>query len=245
MFPIYDTAPRARRPITVHALIGINILIFLWMIALSPRELGWVLEHFALIPLRYSNPWIAAAAGLDPNNYWPLLTNTFMHGGWLHIILNMWTLWIFGPAMEAHCGRPGFLALYIGGAVAASASHLVANWTSPVPALGASGAIAAVIGAYAVTYPRARVILLVPILFVPLFIPVSAIFFAVFWFVLQIFQGTQALFAPSMGGGVAWWAHIGGFVFGIAFATIAGTLGLGRKVETRRWSGTVPRIPRR
>ncbi|MDX8479562.1 rhomboid family intramembrane serine protease [Mesorhizobium sp. VK24D] len=245
MIPIYDTAPRARRPLVVLGLIAINFAIFLWMSGMPERNLNWVLEHFALIPARYSDPRAAMAAGLDPNNYWPLLTNTFLHGGWLHIILNMWSLWIFGPAMEGRCGRLGFLILYAAGAVAASATHLVAYWTSSEPALGASGAIAAVIAAYAVTYPRAQVILLVPILFLPLFIPVSALFFAVFWFAAQILQGTQALFAHSMATDIAWWAHIGGFLFGIVFAKIANALALGRNIETRQWSGTVPRIPRR
>jgi len=245
MIPIYDTAPRARTPVVVYGMILANVAIFIWMVGLSEPETGWVLIHFALIPLRYSDPEAALAVGLDPTNYWPLLTSTFLHGGWLHLGLNMWSLWIFGPAMEAHCGRLGFIVLYAAGAVAASFAHLVANWTSPVPALGASGAIAAVVAAYAVTYPRAKVILLVPILFLPLFIPVSALFFAAFWFVLQILQGTQELFAGSMGAGVAWWAHIGGFLLGIFFAKVADALGLGRGIETRRWSGSVPRVPRR
>lgn len=245
MIPIFDTAPRARRPVIVSCLICANIAIFLWMIDLPEADINRILERFALVPSRYSDPQATIAAGLDPNDYWPLLTNTFLHGGWLHIILNMWSLWIFGPAMEARCGRPGFLILYFAGAVAASATHLLANWTSSEPALGASGAIAAVIAAYAVTYPRAKVILLVPILFLPLLIPVSALFFAVFWFALQVLQGAQELFAPSMGTDVAWWAHIGGFLFGIVFAKAANALGLGRGIETREWSGTVPRIPRR
>ncbi|ASY66801.1 rhomboid family serine protease (plasmid) [Sinorhizobium sojae CCBAU 05684] len=245
MIPIYDTAPRARHPVIVYAIIGLNFLIFLWMIGLPEPGLYWVLTRFALIPLRYSEPQLAMAAGLDPDSYWPLLTNAFLHGGWLHIILNMWSLWIFGPAIEARCGRLGFILLYLAGAVAASAAHLLANWTSPVPALGASGAIAAIIAAYAVTYPRAKVILLVPVFFLPLFIPVSALFFAAFWFLIQILQGTQDLFASSMGSGVAWWAHIGGFVLGAVFAKFAHALGLGRDIETRQWTGSVPKIPRR
>ncbi len=244
MIPIYDTAPRARRPVIVLSLIALNTIVFLGMTTLTKEGVAWVMVHLALIPVRYSQPEAALAAGLDPSNYWPLLTNTFLHGGWLHLILNMWTLWIFGPAMEARCGRPGFSILYLAGAVAASAVHVVANWESAIPALGASGAIAAVIAVYAVSYPRARVILLVPILFLPLFIPVPAIFFAVFWFLLQMLQGTMELFAPSMAAGVAWWAHIGGFVFGALFALVARSLHLGRDVETRQWSGSVPRIPK-
>jgi membrane associated rhomboid family serine protease len=234
----------ARYPVMVLGLVVVNAIIFLSTIDLPEADLNWVLEHFALIPARYSDPEGAIAAGLDPQDYWPLLTSTFLHGGWLHILLNMWTLWIFGPAMEARCGRPGFLVLYLAGGVAASTTHLLANWTSAEPTLGASGAIAAVIAAYAVTYPTAKVILLVPILFLPLLIPLPALFFAGFWFLLQLLQGTESLFGQPMGGGVAWWAHIGGFVFGIIFAKLASSMGLGREIEVRRWSGRVPRIPR-
>lgn len=245
MIPIYDTAPRARYPVIVLTLITMNTVIFVWMLGLPEQDLYWVFTHLALIPLRYSDPQAALAAGLDPTEYWPLITNTFLHGGWLHLILNMWTLWIFGPAMEGRCGRPGFVVLYLAGAVAASTTHLLANWTSPEPALGASGAIAAIVGAYAVSYPRAKVIVFVLVLFLPLFIPVPAVLFAALWFAVQVLQGTQELFAPSMAASVAWWAHIGGFIFGALFALVAAALGLGRKVATRQWSGNVPRIPRR
>ena len=156
MFPFIDTAPRASPPVLVLALIAINVVVFLWMESLPPDTLGQVLVHAALIPVRYTEPLIARQNGLDPTNWWPLLTNTFMHGGWLHLILNMWFLWIFGPAMEARFGRFGFAALYLGGAVAASVVHLLTHPVSTVPVLGASGAIAAVIGAHAVAYPRPR-----------------------------------------------------------------------------------------
>lgn len=214
MFPISDTAPRASPARIVLALILINTVVFLWMWSLPKRALEVVTLNYALIPLRYSEPAAAIAAGLDPNDWLPLITNTFMHGGWLHLILNMWTLWIFGPAMEARFGRVGFAVFYICGGFFASLAHLVTNWNSSTPALGASGAIAAVIAAYAVIYPHERVLLIVPlgIIFIPLSAP--AVLFAVIWFGIQVLQGTQDLFAPSMMGGIAWWAHIGGFVFG-------------------------------
>src|ERR1700687_3220407 len=127
LFPFIDTAPRAARPLITFGLIAANTLVFLWMLSLSPRDQQWVLGHVALIPLRYTEPDLARAAGLDPSNWWPLLTNTFMHGGWLHLISNMWFLWIFGPAMEARFTRPGFFLLYIAGALAASAVHLATH----------------------------------------------------------------------------------------------------------------------
>jgi membrane associated rhomboid family serine protease len=238
VLPFIDTAPRARRPYVVIGLIAINGLVFLWMESLPPRSLNAVIVHLALIPLRYTDPQAALGAGLDPDNWWPLLTNTFMHGGWLHLILNMWFLWIFGPAMEARLGRFWFAAMYLGGAVAASFVHLITHLDSAEPALGASGAIAAVIAAYAVTYPTARVITIIPIfIVVPLFIPIPAILFAGFWFILQVIQGSSELVSPGMAGGVAWWAHIGGFAFGAVFALVAAMAGIGMQTSTMVWSG--------
>ena len=174
----------------MFTLIAVNTVVFMWMESLPPRALQQVLVHAALIPLRYTEPLVARRYGLDPSNWWPLLTNTFMHGGWLHLILNMWFLWIFGPAMEARFGRLGFAALYLAGAVAASVVHLATHPISTTPVLGASGAIAAVLGAHAVAYPSARVVTLILIVFIPLFIPIPAVMFAIVWFALQLMQGT-------------------------------------------------------
>jgi membrane associated rhomboid family serine protease len=237
VFPFIDTAPRAKRPIVVLTLILVNVLVFLWMWSLAPRQLEYVLAHYALIPLRYSAPDLARASGLDPHNWWPLLTNTFMHGGWLHVGFNMWFLWIFGPAMEARFGRLGFLALYIGGALAASLVHFVTHLESNVPVLGASGAIAAVIAAYSVTFPTARVITIIPIFFVPLFIPVPAVIFAGLWFLMQLLQGATEFVSYSQGQGVAWWAHIGGFAFGAIAAFLADLLHMGTQTATAVYSG--------
>ena len=236
MFPFIDTAPRAARPAIVLGLIAVNALVFLWMESLPPRALNAVLVNYALIPLRYTDPDVALSVGLSPYDLWPLLTDAFLHGGWLHIIFNMWFLWIFGPAMEARFGRLGFLVLYLGGALAASAVHVVTHPGSSEPVLGASGAIAAVIAAYAVIYPTERVITIVPIIFIPLFIPVPAILFAGIWFVLQVLQGSSELASPGMAAGVAWWAHIGGFAYGAAFALVARILMPGPQTATARWS---------
>jgi membrane associated rhomboid family serine protease len=235
MFPISDSAPRAANPFVTLTLILINTLIFLWMWSLAPRALELVTFEYALVPLRYSDPIDARAAGLDPDDWWPLLTNTFMHGGWLHLILNMWTLWIFGPAMEARFGRVGFTALYLVGGTVASLTHLVANLDSAAPALGASGAIAAVIAAYAVIYPGERVLLIVPlgIIFIPFWAP--AVLFALIWFGIQVLQGTEALFAPTLAGGVAWWAHIGGFAFGALAGLLVRGDARGRGLPTSQW----------
>lgn len=236
MFPFIDTAPRAARPAVVFGLIAINTVVFLWLWSLPRAELNEVLVQFALIPVRYTEPEIAREAGLDPTNLWPLLTDMFMHGGWMHLIFNMWFLWIFGPAMEARFGRALFAALYLVGGLVANLVHLATHASSADPVLGASGAIAAVIAAYAVTYPGARVVTIVPIGFIPLFFRIPAVVFAVIWFGLQLVQGSFELATPSMAGGVAWWAHIGGFAFGALFAIVVGHAAPGLQTPTTSWS---------
>ena len=221
MFPFIDTAPRASPPVVVLGLIAANFAVFLWMQGLPPQTLEATLVHYALIPLRYTDPRLAVSVGLDPSNWMPMLTDMFMHGGWMHIIFNMWFLWIFGPALEARFGRLGFLALYLIGGVTANIVHIATHLDSTEPVIGASGAVAAVIAAYAVSYPWARVLTIVPIEFIPLFIPVPAFLFAFVWFGLQVLQGSSELASPGMAASVAWWAHIGGFVFGALVALVA------------------------
>ncbi len=247
MFPFIDTAPRARPPWVVLALIASNTLVFIFMWSLADRARALVLLQYALIPVRYTAPELARQVGLDPENLWPLVTDMFMHGGWLHLISNMWFLWIFGPAMESRFGRLGFLGLYLAGGVVANIVHLWTHPTSADPVLGASGAIAAVIAAYAVTYPGARVITIIPIWIIPLFIPVPAFLFAAIWFGLQVLQGTSELATPGMASSVAWWAHIGGFAFGALFAAFAKGMGLGMQTRTTVYvptrGGRVPDFP--
>ncbi len=244
MFPFTDTAPRATWPVAVLSLIGVNAVIFLWTMSLPAPYLHAVLVEYALVPFRYTHPGLARSVGLDPTNYWPFLTDAFLHGGWLHIIFNMWFLWIFGPAMEARFGRIVFLVLYVGGALVASAVHVVTHPESLEPVLGASGAIAAVIAAYAVIYPTERVITIVPILFIPLFIPVPAIIFAGIWFVLQVLQGSHELGQAQIAAGVAWWAHIGGFGFGALFGLFARALMPRPRTAISRWSDMYDRRAR-
>lgn len=195
-----------------------------------------MLIEYALIPVRYTYPDVARSVGLDPTDYWPLITDAFLHGGWLHIIFNMWFLWIFGPAMEARFGRFWFLVLYLGGAIAASAVHVVTHPESAVPVLGASGAVAAIIAAYAVIYPTERVITIVPILFIPLFIRIPAVVFAGIWFGFQVLQGSMDVARPDMAASVAWWAHIGGFAFGALFALMTRALMPMPQTRVTRWS---------
>lgn len=195
-------------------IIALNAAVFLYQLSLGANELQAFLYRHALVPLRYSDIRWAREVGLSPADFSPFLTNTFLHGGFLHIILNMWTLWIFGPALEDRLGPVRFAILYLLAGIAASVTHALFNAGSPVPALGASGAIAGVISAYAVRFPYAWIRVLVLIVIFPLFFSVPAMVFAGLWFFMQVLQGTSELLSPFAGGGIAWWAHIGGFVSG-------------------------------
>ncbi len=198
----------------VWLLIAINVVAFLYELTLSERQLQALLYQHALVPARYFVPAWADRIGLSAYDFTPFLTNTFLHGGFLHIIMNMWTLWIFGPALEDRLGPVRFATLYLLAGILASWTHAIFNASSTAPALGASGAIAGVLAAYAVRFPYAWIRVLVLIVFIPLFFNVPAVVFAGFWFLAQVLQGTTELFSPFAASGIAWWAHIGGFVSG-------------------------------
>jgi membrane associated rhomboid family serine protease len=185
---------------------------------LSPPELQWLLLRFALIPARYFAP--DGQAPLMLRDYLPFASNMFLHGGWLHLILNMWTLWLFGPAIEDRLGRGRYLLFYLVCGILASVTHAVFNPSSTVPALGASGAIAGVIGSFIRLFPFARLIVVIPVLFLPLFFEMPALVFVGLWVLMQAVQGVGELFMPSAGGGIAWWAHLGGFAAGLALTPV-------------------------
>jgi membrane associated rhomboid family serine protease len=220
MFPIRNTVPTRYAPIVTWCLIFTNVFIFLVQISLSRAELEEFLLRFALVPARYFDPLAFGQISLTPLDFVPFLTMMFLHGGWLHLILNMWMLWLFGPAVEDRLGHGGFLAFYLACGIAAAFAHLFFNPTSTVPALGASGAIAGVLGSYVRLFPLARVIVLVPIIFIPLFFEMPALVFVGIWFILQVLQGTAELLMPATGGSVAWWAHVGGFLAGLSIVPL-------------------------
>jgi len=215
MFPIQNSVPNRYPAAVTWCLIGANCAVFLFQISLSPGELTEFLARYALIPARF---FAYSAYGLEapgPADYLPFGTNMFLHGDWLHLIFNMWTLWLFGPGVEDRMGRWAYLVFYLLCGIAASAAHAAFNASSAVPALGASGAIAGVIGCFMRLFPMARLIVVVPIFIFPFFFEIPAVIYAGLWFLLQILQGTVDLFRSSEGGGVAWWAHIGGFIAGV------------------------------
>jgi membrane associated rhomboid family serine protease len=215
MIPIRNTVPSRYPPVITFMLIATNCAVFLFQDSLSVDELELLLRQFALIPARYTEAFPSGDTGLDAADILPFFSMMFLHGGWLHLILNMWTLWLFGPTVEDRLGLGRYLAFYLFCGVAASLAHVVLNPTSIVPALGASGAIAGIMGCYMRLFPLARVVVVVPVLFIPLFFEVHAFVFIGLWFLLQVLQSLIELLQPSSSGGVAWGAHVGGFVAGL------------------------------
>ena len=215
MLVLNDNTRRRRVPLATHALVGLNAAVFLMQLGLSDAHLEAFFYEYGLVPLRYSRPDWAMAVGLTPMSPWPFLTALFLHGGWLHIIGNMWMLWVFGRSLEERMGAARFLGFYLLGGMGAMMAQFLTHVTSPAPIVGASGAIAAVLAGYLVLYPLSWLTCVVPIFIFPIFLRLPAFLFILFWFWMQLFSGTLALVGPTHGGGVAWWAHIGGFVLGL------------------------------
>lgn len=211
MIPIRDENPTRRFPVVNYLLILMNILVFLWQLSLGPQGEN-ALYAMALIPAKF-------LSGINLSNVGSIFTSMFMHAGLAHILGNMLYLWIFGDNVEDALGHFRYLLFYLAGGVAASLTHVFLYPTSTVPTVGASGAIAAVLGAYLLLFPNRRVVTLIPLGFFIQFARIPAVVVLGLWFVLQLFQGTMALGMQQLGG-VAFWAHIGGFVFGMVFGPL-------------------------
>lgn len=190
-------------------------MVFLIELGFSEQQLTRLFYTFGLVPAAYSRPESAVFHGIPVFGYWSLITSMFLHGSWLHIISNMWVLWIFGDNVEDRMGHIWFLVFYILCGIVAASVHLVTNLHSTLPTVGASGAIAGVMGAYFLLFPHARILTLVPIFFYPLFIEVPAVVFLGIWIYTQFFSGVLSLSQTGQVGGIAWWAHVGGFVAGM------------------------------
>ncbi len=215
MIPIEDTVSGRNAPLAVSAIIGLNVLVFAFELRLPQEDLERLFYLLGIVPARYTHPLWAAWVGFPVDNYWPFLTSMFLHGGWAHIIGNLWSLWIFGDNVEDRMGPGRFAAFYLLCGLVAGVVHWLTNPHSTLPTVGASGAIAGVMGAYFVLFPRARVVAMIPILFYPLFFEVPAVTYLLFWALSQVFSGTAAIAGPGEVGGVAWWAHVGGFSAGL------------------------------
>lgn len=202
MLPLRDSQPSRSFPVVTVWLIVINVLIFLFEFTLDPFSQNHFVAEYGMVP-----------AAFAPRS---LFTSMFLHGGWMHLIGNMWFLWIYGDNVEDLLGRWRYVLFYLACGVVSALVHLMFNLGSRIPTIGASGAIAGVMGAYLITYPHARIVTLLPIIIFFTTVELPAWFILIYWFVIQFFSGFGEL-ATSTGveqGGVAWFAHVGGFVAG-------------------------------
>ena len=222
MIPLNDENPSYSTPVVVYALIAINVVVFLHQMSLG-RGLDGFFQLYAVIPQQLT----ASFNGIPVNQPVPeiltLITSQFLHGGLMHIGGNMLFLWTFGDNIEHDLGHFKFLLFYITCGVLAGLTHWFFGMQSGVPTVGASGAIAGVMGAYIIKYPKAKILTLLPLLFIFTTVRIPAIYFLGFWFVQQAFSSVASLGMPEAGG-VAYWAHSGGFIFGAILAPILGLM---------------------
>lgn len=231
MVPLRDNVPTSITPYVTYALIGANIGIFLYQLSLSPQQLQEFFYSAAVVPCQLSGNLVSRCpmpTSQQLPEWMTLITSQFLHGGFLHIAGNMLFLWIFGNNVEDRLGHIKYLIFYLSCGVLAALSQWFFSQNSAIPSLGASGAIAGVMGAYILRYPQAQVLTLIPLGFFITTFQLPAIFFLGFWFVQQAFYGVASLQAPSNigmeSGGVAYWAHAGGFVFGAILGPLFGLL---------------------
>ncbi len=203
MIPLKDTIPRIGFSFITWILILLNAIVFIFEISIPKDLLQQLFYLFGLVTARYTYPRWALIHGLFPGNYSPFLTNMFLHAGWLHIVGNMWFLHLFGSTVEDRLGHFRFLFFYLLSGLAANLIFfMVAH--STIPEFGASGAIAGVMGAYIVMFPKAQILTLILLLFIPLLVNLPAFFFLGFWFLIQVFSETLSIASHGTGGGVAW-----------------------------------------
>jgi membrane associated rhomboid family serine protease len=206
MIPIRDTIRSRRFPLINWLIILANAAAFFYELRIDPSGVNDFINTWGLVPVHF---WA------EPQIAWvTIFTSMFLHGGWFHIVSNMWILFIFGDNVEDRMGSGRYLVFYLLSGVAAALLQAFLLPQSSSPMVGASGAIAGVLGAYLLLFPQARILSLVPIFFIFTLIEIPAVIFLLFWFASQLFSGFLSLGGAS-GSGVAWWAHIGGFVFGL------------------------------
>jgi len=211
MFPLRDTQPSYSPPVVTITLIVINLLVFLFEFSLGPGGRRVLLETYGLVP--------------DQFRFSSVITSMFLHGGWMHVLGNMWFLWIFGDNVEDLLGHAKYLLFYLLCGIAAALGQILSSPYSTVPMVGASGAIAGVMGAYLIKFPRSRVVTLVFILFFITTIEIPAPIMLAYWFIIQLFSGLGSIARTNVteGGGTAFFAHVAGFIAGIILVKVMGT----------------------
>lgn len=215
MFPLRDNNPRHGKPVVTVALIALNALVFLYALSLPEEVLEELFYRWGFVPARLLLGNETTALGFLPDGWTTPLTSMFLHAGWAHLLGNMWMLWLFGDNVEDRFGHLRFLAFYVLCGLAAAWTHFLIGPHSAVPTVGASGAVAGVMGAYLLLFPRARIVTLVWFLFVFDFVEIPAIVFLGLWIAVQVWSGSMTLTMPESAG-VAFWAHVGGFAAGAA-----------------------------
>ena len=211
MIPIRDTTPAKTVPIVNSTLIGVNVFVFLIQL-LQGSGINRFIFYYGLVPARYTVPEFGVYFTLGEQLF-AFISFMFLHGGFWHILGNMWFLFVFGDNVEDHLGPFRYLGFYLACGVISGFCHLLLNFQSNIPVVGASGAIAGVMGAYFLLHPGSRILTMVPIFIFPFFFELPAFVFLGVWFFMQFFNATASYAAAT---GVAWWAHVGGFVAGMA-----------------------------
>jgi len=214
MIPIRDTQASNCFPVVTYILIGINLLVFILQIQIGLNNEAFFYSY-GLVPAKYSVHEMSRHFSVG-NQLFSFFSYMFLHGGFLHFIGNMWFLYIFGDNVEEHFGALRFLGFYLICGIISGFFHFLLNPVSMVPTIGASGAIAGVMGAYFRLYPKSRILTLIPIIIIPWFVEIPAFIFLGFWFLIQFFNAAGS----GAGSGIAWWAHIGGFIAGIALVML-------------------------
>ncbi len=214
MIPIRDTQPSNCLPVVTYFLIGINLFAFIFQMQIG-FDNNPFFYIYGLVPAKYTNPEVAVHFTFT-NQILSAFTYMFLHGGFLHFIGNMWSLYIFGDNVEEHFGSIRFLGFYILTGLVSGMFHFILNPDSMVPTIGASGAIAGVMGAYFLLFPRSKILTVIPIIIIPFFIEIPAFVFLGVWLLFQFLNAAGS----GAGAGIAWWAHIGGFIAGLVFVRL-------------------------
>jgi len=217
MIPLKNLSPRLTFPAMTLFLIAVNVLVFLYQVSLPDRAAEAFVQLYGMVPARVSLALAGQHHVTFEQAFMPLFTSMFLHGGWLHILGNMWFLWIFGGQVEDRLGHFTYLVFYLICGLGSGVAQMAFSWGSKLPAIGASGAIAGVLGAYIVFFPSSRILTLVPLFIIWFTAQIPALVFIGLWFLVQFLSGISAVGAASMGG-VAWWAHVGGFLLGVLIA---------------------------
>jgi membrane associated rhomboid family serine protease len=240
MIPIRDTIPSRNYPVVNNALILVNIFFFIFQL-IQGEALGQFVYTYGLVPAKFSSPFISFHFSMGEKLF-SFVSYMFLHGGFFHLIANMWSLYIFGDNVEDHFGPVRYLGFYLLSGIGSGLFHLFLNVHSNIPTIGASGAIAGVMGAYFILYPGSKILTLIPIIIIPWFVEIPAFFFLGLWLLMQFINAAGS---SALNSGIAWWAHIGGFLLGMFLLNFSPRIpgsGFTEKIRSVTTKKTTPRL---